>query len=69
MPRLGSSTLGHTLLTASEIPSTQEFMRRHGIQLGDGIVMVADRQSSGKGETGKMDRDQVEFFTTVKHES
>jgi len=50
MSRLGTSSLGHTLLTASELPSTQEFMRRHGVRLGDGVVMVADRQTSGKGE-------------------
>ena len=50
MSQLHSSSLGHILLTAADIPSTQEFMRRHGTKLADGVVMVADRQSSGKGE-------------------
>ena len=49
MSHLSTSLLGHTLLHAHDIPSTQEFMRRHGTKLGDGVAMVADRQSSGKG--------------------
>ena len=43
MAQLGSSRMGHTLLAVPSIASTQEFMRRHGTRLGDGVVMVADR--------------------------
>ncbi len=50
MSHLSSAALGHTLLSTELISSTQEFMRRHGAQLGSGAVMVADRQTSGKGD-------------------
>ena len=50
MSNLSTSSLGHILLHACNISSTQEFMRKHGTRLADGVAMVADCQSSGKGE-------------------
>ncbi|KAG2438269.1 hypothetical protein HYH02_010967 [Chlamydomonas schloesseri] len=45
-------TMGRALLVASVLGSTQELLRAHGSALGDGAVVVADRQTSGKGRGG-----------------
>lgn len=50
MSHLSSSSMGHVLLTAADINSTQQFLQQHSAAFGPGCVMVADRQSSGKGE-------------------
>lgn len=52
MALLTSQSLGHVLLTAADIPSTQEAMRAGGLKTFDGLVLVADHQASGKG-TGR----------------
>ncbi|KAG1658792.1 hypothetical protein FOA52_011734 [Chlamydomonas sp. UWO 241] len=54
MSHLQSDSLGHTLLAAAQLPSTQDFMRAHTAQLGDGTVMVADVQTAGKGRGGNV---------------
>ncbi|KAG2429540.1 hypothetical protein HXX76_010775 [Chlamydomonas incerta] len=47
-----SRTMGRALLVAGVLGSTQELLRAHGSALGDGAVVVADRQTSGKGRGG-----------------
>ncbi|PNH09182.1 hypothetical protein TSOC_004209 [Tetrabaena socialis] len=41
--------MGRVLLCAADVGSTQELLQAHGGVLGDGAVVVADRQTSGKG--------------------
>ncbi|GAX75825.1 hypothetical protein CEUSTIGMA_g3268.t1 [Chlamydomonas eustigma] len=52
MSHLKSTSLGHLLLVTPEITSTQDFIRQNSSRLGSGVVMVADKQSSGKGRGG-----------------
>jgi hypothetical protein len=46
---LSTRQLGRLLLSARSMGSTQEFLRRHAAVLPEGAVVVADRQTSGKG--------------------
>jgi hypothetical protein len=46
---LSTRQLGRLLLATPSIASTQEFMRRHAGVLPEGTVLVAERQTSGKG--------------------
>ncbi|GLC36411.1 hypothetical protein PLESTM_000440600 [Pleodorina starrii] len=48
----GTRVMGRVLLAAATLGSTQELLRTHGSALGDGVVAVADRQTSGKGRGG-----------------
>ncbi|KXZ49683.1 hypothetical protein GPECTOR_20g540 [Gonium pectorale] len=50
----GSRSLGRVLLAAPLLGSTQEVLRTHGSALGDGAVVVADRQTGGKGRGGNV---------------
>ncbi|GMH45834.1 hypothetical protein BSKO_13797 [Bryopsis sp. KO-2023] len=47
--QLSTSILGTTLLTAAEIPSTQDFLRNSISTWPDGTAIVADSQTAGKG--------------------
>lgn len=47
--RLRSRRLGRVLLAAAELGSTQEVARSYGQLLGDGVAVVADRQTAGRG--------------------
>ncbi|GBF94770.1 hypothetical protein Rsub_07653 [Raphidocelis subcapitata] len=49
---LSTRELGRLLLATPCIASTQEFMRRHAAVLPEGTVLVAERQTSGKGRGG-----------------
>ncbi|KAI8471829.1 MAG: hypothetical protein J3K34DRAFT_384539 [Monoraphidium minutum] len=49
---LATRQMGRLLLATPSIASTQEFMRRHSAVLPEGAVLVADRQTSGKGRGG-----------------
>jgi len=46
--------MGQALVTAQEMTSTQEFMRANLAGFGDGVVLVADRQTAGKGRGGNV---------------
>ncbi|GFR40290.1 hypothetical protein Agub_g471 [Astrephomene gubernaculifera] len=46
--------MGRVLLAAPLLGSTQDLLRTHGSALGDGVVAVADRQTSGKGRGGNV---------------
>ncbi|GIL59402.1 hypothetical protein Vafri_14268 [Volvox africanus] len=48
----GTRTMGRVLLAAATLGSTQELLRTLGPILGDGAVVVADCQTSGKGRGG-----------------
>ncbi len=50
--RLAARTrvMGRVLLAAGVLGSTQQLVRGHGSALGDGVVVVADRQSGGMGK-------------------
>ncbi|GLI70165.1 hypothetical protein VaNZ11_014788 [Volvox africanus] len=50
--RGGTRTMGRVLLAAATLGSTQELLRTLGSILGDGAVVVADCQTSGKGRGG-----------------
>eukprot|EP00195_Chlamydomonas_chlamydogama_P007821 CAMPEP_0202893470 /NCGR_PEP_ID=MMETSP1392-20130828/3052_1 /ASSEMBLY_ACC=CAM_ASM_000868 /TAXON_ID=225041 /ORGANISM="Chlamydomonas chlamydogama, Strain SAG 11-48b" /LENGTH=357 /DNA_ID=CAMNT_0049577817 /DNA_START=158 /DNA_END=1231 /DNA_ORIENTATION=- len=52
MRHVQSHAMGHVLLSTPEMTSTQEFMRQHASRLGGDVVLVADRQTSGKGRGG-----------------
>ena len=56
---LHSKTIGQTLLVAASIPSTQTLLHQNFSKLSDGVVCVADTQTSGKGEY-----DSKEFICT-----
>lgn len=46
---LGTAVLGHTLLTAAQLHSTQTLLQDNRALLPDGVVCVADVQTTGKG--------------------
>lgn len=48
--RLECQTLGTTLVTTTSLPSTQEFLKNNTHFWPNGCVVVADRQTEGKGE-------------------
>lgn len=49
---LATRHMGQLLLSTPTVASTQDFMRRHGSVLPEGSVLVADKQTSGKGRGG-----------------
>lgn len=49
LSRLTTATLGCTLLTAAELPSTQTLLHDNAGKIPNGTVCVADRQVMGKG--------------------
>ena len=49
MQRLRSTCLGHVLLSAALLPSTQTLLHENSAVLPCNLVCVADRQASGKG--------------------
>ena len=49
MPRLRTAALGHVLLSASSLPSTQTLLYENGGCVPSGAVCVADRQHAGRG--------------------
>ena len=52
LARLGTARLGHVLLAAPVLPSTQTLLQGAGGALPDGTVAVADVQMSGRGRAG-----------------
>lgn len=50
---LRSRTLGQNLLVAACIPSTQTLLHQHFTKLPDGVLCVADTQTSGKGDSSQ----------------
>ena len=54
LARLGTARLGHVILTASALPSTQTLVQAGGAGLPDGLVAVADVQVSGRGRAGNV---------------
>ena len=67
---LTSSSLGRVLLSTRQTPSTQDFIKDlvNTREWGDGVVMVADRQSQGKGRGGNewSSPDGCLMFTCVR---
>jgi len=51
---LRSTSVGHVLLAAGTMASTQEYARAAAGRLPDGAVLLADRQSSGRGRGGNV---------------
>ena len=52
LARLRTARLGHVLLSAPTLPSTQTLLQTAGPALPDGTVVVADVQVSGRGRAG-----------------
>jgi len=50
--KLTTCSLGHTCLTAGEVPSTQTLLKENFDSVPVGTVMVADVQDAGKGRGG-----------------
>ena len=50
LARLATQTLGSTILTTAELPSTQTLLHDNASMIPDGTVCVADRQVTGKGD-------------------
>ena len=50
LARLATQTLGSTILTTAELPSTQTLLHDNASIIPDGTVCVADRQVTGKGD-------------------
>ncbi len=55
LARLSTKSLGCTLLTAAELPSTQTLLHDNAGAVPNGTVCVADRQVMGKGESASCD--------------
>ena len=49
MKHLQSNSLGHVLLSAASLPSTQTLLHENGAALPTDLLCVADRQAAGKG--------------------
>ena len=46
------SSIGQSLLVVDEIDSTQSYMEQHQMQLDHGTLMVANKQTQGRGRRG-----------------
>ena len=59
LQRLASAKLGHVVLSAAALPSTQTLLHLNGAAVPDDTVCVADQQKAGRGVAGN------EIFNTA----
>ena len=67
LARLSTKSLGCTLLTAAELPSTQTLLHDNAGAVPNGAVCVADRQVMGKGKGASCDAGYINVLPVCNH--